>query len=347
MIRMRRFLLFFLLITLSFTAYGQSGGIFIEGNAASAQHLSFFMENFRTEGSAAGYNITGNRQDAAYIFRFDVSRNMITYEDGSVEAPPADEDQFLIRIILVDNSDGEEVVSFGFTFSELDAMYEYTQFLFLRAAVNIPNGVGAGDPSDQWRNKWLYVRVSADYPIAFYRLLPRGLYEGSAVFRGDDTNNLRPGDWAPIDNRTTALPAASLGVEAHVLDWLSIEPFIQVIFFDDPTLITAAAGGKLMFPIKPLRNLVISPYGAASFSLRSSRAFSSFPFITPGIGTQLSMRAGENGAFFVDLSYWYSYNDARLVNPYGDFYPNPPEIHFRRTSIGLSAGYKMGFFNRN
>ena len=70
MAKIRCFLLFLLLMAISFVANAQNRSIFIEGVAASAQHHAFFLDNFRLEGRASGYDIIDNRADAAYVFRF-------------------------------------------------------------------------------------------------------------------------------------------------------------------------------------------------------------------------------------------------------------------------------------
>ena len=350
--KFKGYLLLFLLIWLNFPANAESRSIFIEGIALSASHRTFFLENFNLEGRASGYEIVNNRAAAAYILRFEVVPNMITFEDGTQEPAPPEEDQFLILINLIDNSTEEELVSFGYTYSEVEEMYEYTQFLFLRAALNIPASESPESTEmlveiidDSWRNKWLYVRASIDYPITFFQLKSDGLFGGSAVYIGD-INNLRPGDWSPIDNRTTALPAVTVGAQVMILDWLSLGPSFQAIFFERDRLFTAGVGAELMFPIKAIRNIMLTPFAAFSYPLIPPPGFNKFPLYTVGGGMQISIKQGKMGALFVDLRYMHSLHDAILKNPYGEYYPNPSLIHFRRHVIGIGAGYKIGFFDR-
>ena len=350
MVKVRYFLVLLTLIGFPIVAEAQNRSIYIEGAATNAEHQAFFLQNFRTEGAGAGYPIAETRAEAAYVFRFQVTPNIITYDDGTQAAPEPDEPQFNIQITLIDNSTSEQVVSFGFQYINLDDMYEFNQFLFLRAVINIPNGFETETVvvveeviDDRWQNKWLYLRLSAEFPITFYKLLPEGLHLGNSVYSGTLTNII---DYTPTDNRTVALPAASAGLQIQLLNWLSIEPGIQVVYDHDNRDYSMAANGRLMFGIKSVRNVLLEPYGAFWYPIRYSSDFSSFPKYAIAAGMQMGIQAGSSGVFFIDVNYMYSFEDAVLKNPYGSMYPNPAEIHYHRSSIGLGMGYKIGFFNR-
>ena len=349
MIKTRYFLLLFVLLGFPFASEAQNRSIFIEGSSGNAQHLTFFMQNFRTEGAGSGYPITEDRVEAGYIFGFNVTPNVITYDDGTQGPPEPDDPQFNIQITLTDNSTNEQIVSFGFPYRALDDMYEYTQFLFLRAAINIPNGVEEviveEEIDDSWQNQWLYLRFSVDYPITFYRLLGKGLVnDGTSVYIGSYEN---PDDFTSTDNRTLALPGATVGLQVQFLDWLSLEPFFQAVYNHEVRNFTADVGARLMFPIKSVRNVLIEPYAAFSYPLfYNDEDFSDYPSFAVGAGLQVGIRGGRNGVLFIDLNYLYSFGDAVLINPYGVKYPNPEGIHFQRSVLGLGIGYKFGFIDR-
>ena len=341
----RAIILFFLVfLGVSFAAFAQSRSIFIEGTAAIPAHQAFFMENFRMEGAASGYNIVERRGSAGYIFRFEAGPNLIEFEDGSREQAPPGEDQHLIQIRIVRNTDNVELVSFGFTFNDINDMYEYNQYLFLRAAVNIPDegedGVQVWD--DSWRNKWLYLRTSANYNIEFLLLNDANLIDGKGVYDGDF---YEPDRTSAIDNRITALPGAKVGLEVQFLDFLSLEPNVLVLFGDKDQFITMFAGAELKVPLKMVGNVVLSPYGAFSYPLMVSQAFSEFPPFTVGAGLQVAFRGGSMGAFFVDLNGMYSLSNATLFND-RNLFPYPEEIDHQRLVIGIGLGYKFGFLDR-
>ena len=344
------FFVFLFFLGLPFITYAQNRSIFIEGSSAIAAHQTFFMDNFRMEGTSSGYNIVNARGEAGYIFRFAVSPNFITYDDGTRVPAPPDEPQFVISITLLNNEDSSEVVSFGFLYRDLDEMNEYTQFLFLRAAVNIPNEevadvviVSREEEDDSWRNKWLYLRAALNYRITILTLNDNNLIDGTGVYTGTYTN---PTAISPMDNRTNALPGMTFGVEVQFLNWMSVEPNLQLTFGETNQFLTAAAGIELKFPIKRINNVVLAPNTAFTFPLSVSPIFDKFPPITWGFGIQVGVRGGNSGALFFDFSCMFSLSNAAIYNPIADLYPNPAIIHYQRSVIGFGIGYKYGFINR-
>ena len=344
-------MIYIILFGASFAAHAQNRSIFIEGTAVNAAQQAFFMDNFSMEGASVGYAIVDDKDSAAYTFRFDVVPNMVEYEDGTQAQAPPDEEQFVIMISFVRNADDSELISFGFPFTELDEMYEFNQYLFLRTAFVIPNEAEAEAQSqtqalvqedDAWRNKWLYLRASADFRVTFLVLNDANLIGGSAVYSGprDDPHPM------PIDNRISALPGATLGIELQFLDWMSIEPNFQVVLGDSDQFLFMALGAELKFPIKAVRNVILAPYGAFSYPLTISPVYFSFPLYTVGGGLQVGIKAGNIGALFVDINYMLSLHNAALYNPHVLHYPNPSIIHYRRSVLGIGLGYKFGFLNR-
>ncbi|MDR0442311.1 MAG: hypothetical protein LBH44_02775 [Treponema sp.] len=340
--------------------------VFIEGSSARRDQQSFFMENFIREGTAAGYTIANKITDAGYTFHFEVTPHMIEYDDGTVEQAPPEEKQYIITITFIRNDDMTELVSFGFPFNELTEMYDYTQFLFLRAAVNIPlpgdNVIIVQEPSsvphrvqpkqdqdnDDWQNKWLYLRLSFDFPITFYTLQGDGLHKDVGVYGYDKDNKLRV---SPLDNRVSALPGITLGVEVQFLNWMSVEPNFQVTweYLNDKDFINLAMGFELKFPLKFVKNLVLEPYGAISFPLAASdtvsKIFASYPAIAFGGGFHGSIKRGETDAVFIDINYMY-FGDVGIYNHFDKLYPMPEVIQFQRSVIGIGIGYKFGLLDR-
>jgi hypothetical protein len=217
-----------------------------------------------------------------------------------------------------------------------------------RHSVGNATGVTNVNDTEVWKNKWLYLRTSFDFPITFYKLQGDGLIAGTGVYNGDyDT----PGRVSPLDNTVMALPAATLGLEVQFLNWCSIEPKIQAGWesLNDTDYMSLTAGLELKFPIKLIRNVLLEPYGAVAFPIplpETSEFFDSFPIVAVGGGFQLGLKGGKPGAVFIDVNYMYYLGDAEMKNHYGELYPNPAVIHYHRSVIGLGLGYKFGFINR-
>ena len=335
-------IIFFILILIPSFTVAAEDLIFIEGITEIPEHWEFFDENFRIEAGGLGFTVVDDKADSEYTFKFEVE--------------PSEYDDFIIITSLVSNEDDTELVSLSRFFEELEEAYDFTQFMFFQTVILIPRSsvvetitetiVITIEDNDDWRNKWLYIRASINYPISFYLLKSTGnsiLFGGTAVYHGDITD---PDRYAPIDNRITALPGATAGLELQFLRWMSIEPNFQVMFGEEGHFLSMAAGLELKFPIKLIRNFMLEPYAAASMPLNTSDAFTRYPPLAVGAGFQFAMKGGNSGAFFIDLNYMMSLTDAVLRNPYGADYPKPERIRFQRSVIGIGVGYKYGFFNR-
>ena len=349
------FLLIFLILAgASFAEDADGRYIFVEGIAVNEAQRLFFLDNFRMEGGALGYIIVDNRAEAGYTFRFEVFPNIIIYDDGSTAPAPPDEGRYVIMITLVRNYDGFEMSSFGFAFSELEEMYSYNQYLFFRAVVSIPlpetdpyQAAAQARENDDWRNKLLYLRASVDYPIRFYLLNDSELIGGvgiSGVWGEDALGNTQV---APLDNRFVALPGLTVGLEVHFLNWMSIEPVFQVSLGDPDEILffNMSAGVFLKFPIKTMRDAILSPYGAFSFPLNKPSLFAELPF-SLGAGLQVAVKAGDSGAAFLDVGFMYTFGDVIMHNRYGPYFSNPSTIAYRHITVTIGLGYKYGLVGR-
>jgi hypothetical protein len=333
------FFCFLILGGAAFAADINNTSIYLEGTAAIPEQLAFFMENFRMEADAAGFEIAENKADAGYIFKFRVE----PYTD-----PSDPRLRYSIYISLILNEDGSEMLSLGWPFASLEEMYEYNQYLFLLVAMNIPKPeIPEQIVEDEgWRNKWLYVRASLDFPITFYALMADGLIAGSgAYFKDENGKVLRV---SPVDNKVVALPGMTLGLELQLFKWLSIEPKIQIgwEYLNDKDFVNLAAGLEVKVPLKVVKHIMLEPYGVVVYPLFTpEEIFDTYPIIGFGAGLQLGIKGGAPGIVFLDLSYMY-FGDTGIFNSYGELYPEPKIIHYQRSVIGLGIGYKFGYFNR-
>jgi hypothetical protein len=362
-------LIFAVLAVFSIVAEMPNRLIFIEGTASRPDHRQFFLSNFEIEAIGLGHATTTNRHEAGYILRFNVGPNMIEFDDGtSMQAPP-DEKQFVIQISFICNTENNELVTFGFHFTDLDEMFEFNQLLFQRAAVNIPaltegdfaHSGGGTLVDDSWRNKRIYLRFSVDYPVTIYELQGTGLYENVSAYLGDDIDD--PENIVPLNHRFSMLPGITAGIEFHLFRPLCIGLSFQLFLGDtfDNMFMNMAAGAELKIPLR-LGNFMIQPYGAFSYFLNVSPHFvededgvfpgASFPDFAFGGGIQFAGRGGRNGAFFVDIKYLISLDNAVMHNyliladKEDQLAPNPPVIHYKRSFIGIGIGYKFGLFTR-
>jgi hypothetical protein len=203
---------------------------------------------------------------------------------------------------------------------------------------------------DNWRNKWLYLRTSVDFPITYYQLKEDGLIAGSGVY--DDPDH--PTRVSPLDNQVVLLPSLTVGLEVQFVNWLSIEPKFQVGLdhMNETDFFYMAAGLEVKVPLKFMRNIMFEPYGAVSIPILTpsdifvtSSLLGSLPWFGFGGGFQISTYGGKAGAVLIDVNYMY-FGDVGIKNPYGQLFPKPNVIHYNRSVIGLGIGYKVGFINR-
>jgi hypothetical protein len=213
--------------------------------------------------------------------------------------------------------------------------------LVLNATANIPLPLLTGE-EDQWKNKWLYLRASFDYPVTFYLLQPEGLIGGIGRY---DPNGGAPD---PLDHIIRGMPGATVGVEYQRFNFLSLEVNFQMDMGDTRNnyFINMGLGLELKGIIK-FRHIMLVPYGAFTYAFGSSDIFEYYPPFEAGGGVQFCARAGKRGAIFIDAKYMFSFpGDAVMHNLERSIYPEPAEIHYKRSQLGIGVGYKFGILDR-
>jgi hypothetical protein len=88
---------------------------------------------------------------------------------------------------------------------------------------------------------------------------------------------------------------------------------------------------------------MVEPYLAVSFPMETSSDVKEFPTAGVGGGFQLGVKGGNMGAFFVDVNFIYFLGDVIMKSPYTNY---PGDIYYKRYTLGLGIGYKIGLFNR-
>jgi hypothetical protein len=342
---MKKGLLFAILLSLALSSFAQGMNnryLFIEGTADRPDHIDFFKSNFAMEAAGLGYMVTQSRSAAPHTLQFDITPD---YADPDYE-------QYVVTISLYRNQDDAQLVSFDFFFAELYEVQPFIRTLFINATTSIPLST-VTEEKNEWKNKWLYVRASFDYPITFYILQPTGLISGAALYKRGPPGTMNIS--SPLDHIIRPMPGATLGAEGQVLNFLSVEANLQLSMGDTRNnyFVNTALGLDLKGLVK-LQHIMLVPYGAFLYTLNVSPIFSEFPPCAAGGGVQFCARAGKRGSIFIDAKYMYALGgDTVMRNQWLDIpevpkqrYPEPAVIHYKRSHIGIGIGYKYGFFDR-
>jgi hypothetical protein len=270
---------------------------------------------------------------------------------------------YVLQLMLRNTKTNETLVQQNLYFTSMDEVYNFFPLLMYNLFTHILGapayttaqaapGRAYDDSFDTWRDKWLYLRTSFDFPINYYKLKEDGLVAGSGAYEGDFK---KPNRIAPLDNMVVALPSLTVGLEIQFLNWMSIEPKFQagLDHMNDVDFFFLAPGIELKFPLKFMRNIMLEPYGALSIPIlmptdlfkTSSLLGDSFPWFGLGGGVQISTYGGKAGAVFIDVNYMY-FGDVGRYNPYRELYPKPEIIHYTSSFLSIGIGYKAGFINR-
>jgi len=269
---------------------------------------------------------------------------------------------YIFQLILKNEKTNEAILLQNLFYSSIEDVYDYFPLLIynvfsqinvkktpvkkVSADKKVPADKVSAD-TEEWRNKWLYLRESFNFPITFYKLKGDGLVDGTKVYDGDFDS---PTQTQQLDNKVVALPAMTLGAEIQLLNWLSIEPNFQIgwEYLNNQDFINMAAGLELKFPLKFIRNMMLEPYGAIEFPVfTSSKIFHSYSRFALGGGMQIGIKGWKDtGSVFIDINYMYYIGDAVMNNLYKEQYPQPDVIHYQRSVLGLGFGYKFGVIDR-
>ena len=348
---MRKICSFLIIILVTGSVFAQTRedtSIYIQPVMGSPEQAAFFQENFAMETAAAGYAIADTKREADYSIQLSVKPNMVLYDDGTEEQAPEDEPQFILNLVLIRNEDDIEMVAFSYPFTDVTDMYEFNLYLLYEAMANVPltklGDIPIPEDNNWWRNKWLYVRMTLDYPVVnTHQLLSDGLWGGAAIY--DDT--IVPVRYAPLDHKVRVVPGVTIGVELQFLNWMSGE-FDFLLRFGDPMSYTfiPELALSLRFPIKPkTKHFMIEPYIQGALSMNTADHYSSFPSFAAGGGVQFGVKGGDMGAVFAYGSFLYSIGQV-ITNNTDATLPKPSQIHWNRYVVSIGVGYKIGFFNR-
>jgi hypothetical protein len=302
----------------------------------------FFSENFKMELIGANYAVVDSQAQSDYTMGLSITQEVEDSYEDETGAAVAGQIVNILTISLLDSKDGREILQFSWAFETLEEMYEWNLHLIYQAMANVPLTKLTGIPdTNHWRNKWVYVRASFDYPITFYaNQTPNG-----AIYRINSQGNADA--WDKLEHKVFPFPGATLGAEFQFLNFMSVEGDFQINFGDPlSTQLIPSINLELKFPLKPSRHFMIEPYGAITFPATTATETVQFPKFGFGGGVQFGVKGGSRGAFFVDVNYIHYLGDVITINTDTDK-PNPARLTWTRFSVGLGIGYKIGFINRN
>ena len=333
--------------------------IFVMPVEARPDHAVFFKENFDAEIAGAGYTLAGSADEADYLIQLAVRANMFVYEDGTQEPAPPEEPQFLVSLTLIRTEDNTELVAFSYPFTDLEEMYAANLFMVYEAMANVPvtrlGDIEIVAEDDRWRNKWLYLRMSFGYTLSLFMM------QGSND-KGELTINY-PGD--PRDNKHQekinapgpgSLAGVNIGLEFQFLNWMSMEGSFLLEYEYEESITIMGGGLQLKFPIKPSRHYMLEPYIMGAYMptpyRRKLSLENSSSFILGG-GFQFGIKAGNSGAFIIDVSCLYSFLEG-ISRPVGGnviydgvkLTPDPENINYDRLHGSVGIGYKVGIGDR-
>jgi hypothetical protein len=302
----------------------------------------FFAENFKMELIGANYAVVDDRNNSDYTMNLAITQDVEdTYEDDAGGRMV----QQIINVLTVslqDSRDNREILQFSWAFETLEEMYEWNLHLIYQAMANVPLTKLTGVPdTNHWRNKWIYVRASFDYPITFYAN-PDPVAISKTPVPGAGTP-----DYTKLDHKVMPYPGMSLGIEFQFLNFMSVEGDFRLNFGDPlSTTLIPSIDLELKFPLKPSKHFMIEPYGMVTFPTTTATETVDFPRLGLGGGIQLGVKGGSRGALFVDVNY-VQYLGNVVTRNTDTAKPNPATISWNRFAIGLGVGYKIGFLNRN
>ncbi|MDR2176761.1 MAG: hypothetical protein LBP20_01820 [Treponema sp.] len=300
----------------------------------------FFAENFRMELIGANYTVVDTPVDSDYTMNLSITQDVET--DYADEYGAAEQIVNVLTVSLLSTKDAREILQFSWVFKTLEEMYEWNLHLIYQAMANVPltKLTGVADTS-HWRNKWVYLRGSFDYPITFYAVST----ENTSIHT---PNPSQKEDHARLDHQVRPFPGLTLGLEFQFFNWMSVEGDFKITFGEPlATSFIPAIETAFKFPVKPSRHFMIEPYGVVSFPSSTSANTFKFPVFGFGGGVQLGVKGGEMGAFFVDVNYIHYVGDVVTANRFDPSRPEPSRLHWTRFTLGIGVGYKIGFFNRN
>jgi hypothetical protein len=298
----------------------------------------FFDESFAREIAQAGYTITQNETEAHYHIYMQMEDNIEygEYEDSKLK---------ILSIGLADPRNSREIISFAWEYDNPEEITEWMDMLYQ----SIPNVAASVPPSvsdtvsdtDRWRNKWFYALAYGGVDFTWF--LSENIKGAEYTYTGPLLPDGRQKYINAGNNQGGVVrPLGGAGVEFQFLNFMSAETGIKLRFNnaemneDVPVL---AFPLYIKFPLKPGKLFMLEPYAGIELNISAYPKKIKPAIISAAGGFQFGMWGGNLGAAFIDANISVDLGLSDVKGLYG-------EGKFQRIALGLSVGYKFGFFDR-
>ena len=296
----------------------------------TAEERAFFDENIKMEVKGANYNLVDVEHDADYTIKMNISQEE-DWDDPTVMIN-------VFLMVLIDNTDGHEVIQFSWEYQEVEEMYQWNLYLVYQALANVPmTKLTAVPDSNHWRNKWLYVTAYAlaDFQFGFFD--KKLLETSTSANRSPYTFYLSP--------------AISLALEFQFLHFMSAEAgFVGAQQDFGGTGISGmrfALPLMLKFPLKPSKHFMLEPYLGLQFNMPVASANIDTSIFAWLVGFQYGTRATDRGALLVDFRITGEIPGLNTKVTTSLVAGQAPQlIDLSVFDIYIGVGFKIGFYNR-
>jgi hypothetical protein len=284
----------------------------------TAQQKEYFQTNFKMELIGANYPSTETRAESAYTLLLTIQDNPDFVPTAATDGVTSWDDNqlkpFELGIKLVHSDNDEEVVSFSFLFDTIESMNEWNLYLLYQALANAYVGDGAPPPpapeaDDRWRNQTFYLNIGAGADLGFFLRSSNGQIDTGIV-----------------------VPALLLGLEWHILNFLSVELDVKPRLMENYA-ITAAAALTARAVFKP-STVMLELYGGLEYAYALDI---SVPPLSMLAGFQLGFQGAPRSAWVLDIGFTrYITGTVHATNG----------KDYSLSRIHLLAGFKFGFRDR-
>jgi hypothetical protein len=312
---MKKYIVCILLLCASFSLYAQSNSAAVyvppvTGTGSNPGDNEFFYKELVSEVNYQHFTLAKARKDA----EFSLVGTLSPHPDNT----PSGAKQYLLHLAILDNktnksrSDGELVYEAP---EDIKSMFPSLVYTLL---YTIPEGSG----KDNWRNKWLFVGVSAFWTPRIYtseRTAAHLVNFGGGIF-----------------------------TEYHVWDYISVETGFELA--TDLTKVYAKVEENysnllleipilVKFVLKPGEHFILEAYGGVHFNIPFEKTTVP-PAVSWMAGFQYGVKAGP-GVLFIDPRFSMDIGES-VMDPDSAF----KEISFQRYILHIGIGYKLGLFTK-
>jgi hypothetical protein len=312
---MKKYIVLMLLLCSSFSLYAQSNSAAvyvppITGTGSKPDDNDFFFKQLISEVTYQHFKLARAKKDAEFSLVGTLATDPHNTPNGVT--------QYVLHLSIVDNktnasrSDGELVYEVPEDIKDMFPSLVYTLLY------TIPADSG----KDNWRNKWVFVGVSAIWS-------PR-LYTSESVL--------------------THLASFGGGIftEYHFLNFLSVEAGFEIATDSLKVVVKDKDSfGNLLLEIpvlvkgvyKPGDNFILELYGGIHFNIPFEKTTVP-PAFSWLAGFQYGVKAGP-GVLFIDTRFSMDIGESSMGED-----SSARDLAFQRYIIHLGVGYKLGLFTK-